>query len=465
METPLSNNTSESPHVERATSQVRDDGTLVELVYDPDRNRTSFVVWQDGGWRFAPSFDNGENRRIMPFSADNNLIKTGALMLPSGPQEYGNERELIDEIQAYIHRYVDLSPAFERLASYYVLLSWVYDAFNEVPYLRVRGDYGTGKTRFLLVVGALCYKSFFASGASTVSPIFHTLDAFRGTLIIDEADFRFSDEKAEVVKILNNGNVRGVPVLRTMISASKEYNPRAFQVFGPKLVATRGEYDDVALESRFLTEEMGCSRLREDVPINLPAEYADEALRLRNKLLLYRLKNLSKVAIDPNLIDRALEPRLNQILVPLMSIVSDAAFRDEFATVARELQATLTASRGFELETQLLEVIRDLLDATGGAISVKAITTSFLERHGHQYESRITPRWIGGVLRRNLHIQPRKGHSTVVIPVEEIPRLDVLFTKYGIDRSPSKKTGGHGRSVPNGVWRDVPSGAIAPRHT
>jgi hypothetical protein len=180
------------------------------MTYDRVRRQTSFVVSRDGQWQVASSLDSAE-RRTVPFSPDNNLLKTGALMLPSAPEEYGNEHELIGEIQAYVHRYVDLSPAFERLASYYVLLSWVYDAFNEVPYLRVRGDYGTGKTRFLLVVGALCYKSFFASGASTVSPIFHTLDAFRGTLVIDEGDFRFSDEKAEIVKILNNGNIRVSP--------------------------------------------------------------------------------------------------------------------------------------------------------------------------------------------------------------------------------------------------------------
>jgi len=76
------------------------------------------------------------------------------------------------------------------------------------------------------------YKPFFASGASTVSPIFHTLDAFRGTLVVDEGDFRFSDEKAEIVKILNNGNVRGVPVLRTMVSNTREYNPKAFRCSG-----------------------------------------------------------------------------------------------------------------------------------------------------------------------------------------------------------------------------------------
>jgi hypothetical protein len=57
---------------------------------------------------------------------------------------------------------------FEQIASYYVLFSWVYDAFNELPYLRVRGNAGSGKTRLLLMVGSLCYKPIFASGASTV---------------------------------------------------------------------------------------------------------------------------------------------------------------------------------------------------------------------------------------------------------------------------------------------------------
>jgi hypothetical protein len=67
------------------------------------------------------------------------------------------------EIRSFIHRNVDVSPLYEEIASYYVLFSWVYDGFNELPYLRVRGDPGSGKTRFLLTVGSLCYKPIFAS--------------------------------------------------------------------------------------------------------------------------------------------------------------------------------------------------------------------------------------------------------------------------------------------------------------
>ena len=225
-------------------SAVLDDGTIVEMVFRPDLRRTLFAISTAGRWTLQDAIDIGPDTKFVPFSPNNNLIKNEVVLLPSEPQIYGSEAQLLADIRAFIHRYVDFSELFENVATYYVLLTWLYDAFNELPYLRLRGDYGSGKTRALLTIGSLCYKGFFASGASTVSPIFHTLDAFRGTLIFDEADFRFSDERAEIVKILNSGNVSGLPVLRTMMNRQREFNPQAFQVFGPKIVATRGSYDD-----------------------------------------------------------------------------------------------------------------------------------------------------------------------------------------------------------------------------
>jgi len=228
-------------------STTLSDGALVEMLYRPQEHQTLFCVWRNGEWRHENSLlDKG--LRLVPYSPDNNLICNEVVLLPSGPEEYGSDEKLIAEIQSFIHRYVDVTPMFEKLASYYVLFAWVYDGFNELPYLRVRGDFGSGKTRFLLILGSLCYKPIFASGASTVSPLFRILDAFRGTLLIDEGDFRMSDERAEVVKILNNGNAKGFPVLRSEVTAKREFDPRAYIVFGPKLVATRGFFEDRALE-------------------------------------------------------------------------------------------------------------------------------------------------------------------------------------------------------------------------
>lgn len=321
---------------------------------------------------------------------------------------------------------------FEKIATYYVLFSWVYDDFNELPYLRLRGDPGSGKTRFLLTIGSLCYKPIFASGASTISPLFRIIDIFRGTLIIDEGDFRLSDERAEIVKILNNGNARGFPVLRSEATSKGEFDPRAFAVFGPKLVATRGFFQDRALESRCITEEMGQGRLREDVPINLPPTYKEEALQLRNKLLLFRFRTLHRQSASESLVDRSIEPRLNQIFVPLLSIIEDEKARDDLRDLARQYNHEMAAERGMDIEAQILEIIRDLLASGEARPSVKDITNWFIDKHGADYERKVTAKWVGGTIRKRLNLRTQKSHGVFVIPLSEQTKLERLYEKYGI---------------------------------
>src|SRR5256712_1115746 len=360
-------------------STVLPDGSLVEMVCQ--ENRTLFCVSKDGAFRYEMNLlVNGQ--RLVPYSPRNNLLTNEVVLFPSEPLEYTSEQELVEGIKAFIHRYVDVSPLFEQIASYYVLFTWVYDAFNELPYLRLRGDPGSGKTRFLLTAGSLCYKPIFASGASTVSPLFRILDEFRGTLIIDEGDFRFSDEKAEIVKILNNGNGRGFPVLRSESVSGREFSPRAYTVFGPKLVSTRGYFQDRALESRCLTEEMGGRRLREDIPINLTDAYQLEARELRNKLLMFRLRNFGKHDADPTLVDRSIEPRLAQVFVPLLSVIEDRSAREALRDVARQYHRELVADRGIDTEAQVLEIIRELQDSpTWTGLSNRQITDGFMAVH------------------------------------------------------------------------------------
>lgn len=419
-----------------AVSWIDLDGRIIELVYDAANGRTAFVIWDGESWLTADQVELSSGERLVPYSPQNNLIKNSVVVLPSDPLEYESEDALTAEIRDYIHRYLDIGETFERIATFYVLLTWLYDAFKEVPYLRFQGDYGTGKTRALLTIGSLCYKAFFASGASTVSPIFHILDAFRGTLIIDEADFRFSDEKSEIIKILNNGNVDGLPVLRTMQDRQKEFNPRAFKVFGPKIVAMRGSYEDRALESRFLTETMGTKSLRADVPINLLESQRQEALRLRNKLLLFRFRNRNSVLLDSSLVNPALEPRLNQILVPLLSVVRDERLRREITTVASNAQATLVSERGLSIEAQVLEILAERIKLGGSApIPLRDLTLTLFERLGTEIDRPITSRWIGAVLRKRLNILMYKSNGTFAVPATESQKILHLCKRYGVDVS------------------------------
>ena len=417
-------------------SRVLDDGRLVELVYEAKERRTALAVSTDGDITHVPTLSLPTGETLVPVRAENNLIRHKAVLLPDRAEEFGTVAELLNAIGTYIDRYVDLSDAFRDIAVAYVLFSWVYDAFNELPYLRFRGDFGSGKTRALQVIGGICYKPFFASGASTVSPIFHTLDLFRGTLLFDETDFRYSDERSEIVKIFNNGNVRGMPVLRTMVTPQNEFDPRAFSVFGPKLVSMRHRFEDDALESRFLTEEMGCRKLRADIPINLPDAQENEAAQLRNRLLMYRFRYFHRVHIDDTLVDVNLSARTNQILTPLFSLVEDSALRAKIREAAGALDARVKAERADIPEALVLEVLYGLATSenAGDSIAIRVITRHMVERYASEFDRTISHRYIGSLVRTRLHLPTYKQHGAYVVPLTDSVReqLGELCRRFGI---------------------------------
>lgn len=419
-------------HVTSTLSAVLEDGRMVELVYNDAERSTRFAVWDGQSWSLAASVRIG-NEELVPYRPTNSLIKNHIVLFPSEPTEFGDRQALLAELRNYLHRYVDLSESFERLAAHYALLTWVYDKFNEVPYLRLRGDYGTGKTRFLITLGGICYKPIFASGASSVSPLFHLLDRFGGTLIIDEADFRFSDEKSDLVKILNNGNVRGFPVLRSESKNGREFNPRAFQVFGPKIIAMRSHFDDPALESRFITEISGERSLWKDIPISLPAAQRRQALELRNKLLMFRFKHFGQLPTEPAPLDPRLEPRINQIYAPLSAVIDDEEARQQLHQSAWKSSARLKTERSVSVGAQILVVIRYLIERPGNStVSIKDVAELFARAYGSDYQRPVTNRWVGYVMRRKLNLITQKSHGNFILPISEQPKLKILFERYGV---------------------------------
>jgi hypothetical protein len=390
------------------------------------------AVFDGSACSFLDSVSIDEASVLLPISPKNNLVKHGAVVFAEAPEPFDSVSQLVAEIDAYLYRYIDISDHFRKIATYYALLTWVYDAFNELPYLRLRGDFGSGKTRALFVIGSICNKAFFASGASSVSPIFHVLDTFRGTLIFDEADFRFSDEKSELVKIFNNGNVRGFPVLRTMVTAKREFDPQAFNVYGPKVVAMRKAFDDPALESRFLTEEMGQRSLRSDIPINLPECQKAEALGLRNKLLMYRFTMLPHIKVDDTQVDPSLSPRLNQILIPLLSIIDDEPLKAEIRRAMRAYDQKLYAERSGSLEASVLAVVHEFFASTEKPIALSDVTMKFNARFAQDFERHVTVREIGSVLRKRLRLYTYKSHGIYVLPATEMPKVQELCFRYGV---------------------------------
>jgi hypothetical protein len=179
---------------------------------------------------------------------------------------------------------------------------------------------------------------------------------------------------------------------------------------------------------------MGTRQLRADIPINLPPEFKEEARELRNKLLLYRFHRRPGMKLDESLIDPKLEPRLNQIMVPLLSVVADPALRREFRAIALDAQANLVMDRGLLAEAQVLEIVGELMATTDRPmITVQEVVDGLTERYGSEYDRVITNRWVGGVFRKHLNIRTYKSHGVYVVPMSERTKVELLCKRYGID--------------------------------
>jgi hypothetical protein len=415
-------------------SRILRDGTLVELVYDPEARSTALAVCERGGQsRIEESVGLPSGEQLIPYSPSNNLIANECVLLPSDIGDFGDKGDVLERLRAFIHCYVDLPPTFEEVAAHYALLTWVYDAFSDLPYLRFRGDFGTGKTRALLTIGSLCYKPFFASGASTVSPIFHIQDAFQGTLVLDEADFRFSDATAQLAKVLNNGTTRGMPVLRTMANRNRELNPQAFRVFGPKLIAMREHFSDLALESRFITAETNGRSPRNDVPIHLPESFKREALAIRNTLLAWRFRTRFSVGPDPSRAARGVAPRYRQTSLSLLSLVDDPGLRERITRELAGEEARVLQERAGTLEAAMLAaVIESFGESPGPHATVDDIAIRFNAKAAEDLGRPLSNKWVGGFVRRQLRLVTMKTNGVFVVPRSELKRAEAVAKRFGV---------------------------------
>lgn len=442
----------EKPNRKSATSDNKvqisfrelQDGSLIELAHDPERKPSVYLVmYKDGNITYHDEIKVGSEILI---PSNGKIIQANAIKLPSKPEEYESDQALLKEIETFIHKYLAVDQFYEKLICYYVLLNWIFDRFNELPYLRALGDYGTGKSRFLKTVGSICYKSISCSGAATTSPIFRMIEKFKGTLIIDEGDFQDSDEHNRLTKILNQGYEKGSPVIIN-VPEGNSYEPYPYDVYCPKIIATRNEFKDKALESRCLTEIMD-GKHREDVPVNLPDSFEEEALSLRNKLLMWRFKNWGKKQPDLSFAnDSSIEPRLRQVATAILSVISDPQVKENLKQFIKKFDRELKQQRRETIEAEIVQIIcehlahEDILQLQ--RVTMKEIADDINDSRDEN-EKKVNPRYIGYVVGERLKLSKstsRRGIS-VDFSRENIEKIHRLKRKFGLEESEDRSESG-----------------------
>jgi hypothetical protein len=349
---------------------------------------------------------SSDGDRFIPPTGLATFWRTGSLKLPSKAIRGVTSSELITQIKSFIPRYVSLPDDWLTPIALYVLMTWVFDRFRALPYLRFLGEAESGKTRLLEVCGSLCYRSFFINGNVTGAVLYRAIDLIRGTAAVDEADFKSSADWSDITKIFNSGYAYGKPVPRC--NQGKNFAPECFDVFGPKIITTRRRFDDNATESRCLTFEVQERKIPGHIPLQLPEAFDREALELRNQLLGWRFDNYGRIAVDETKL-RNLNPRMAQVGMTLLAVTDDEALREEFT---RFLGAYSEEAREFSPKA----IIAAILQEQKSGIQVNALT----ELVNFQLETvgakSLSAEQVGSLIKNLGYKKTRRKQGMVVFP-------------------------------------------------
>jgi putative DNA primase/helicase len=143
--------------------------------------------------------------------------------------------QLLDEVSTLIQRFIVLDPEQAHAAALWCALTWFIDVVEVAPLAIINApEKACGKTQLLTVLGRMAYRPLPASNASA-SALFRAVEAWKPTILIDEADTFFRDN-AELHGMVNAGYLRDGFVLRSE-AVGDSFEPRMFSVFSAKALA------------------------------------------------------------------------------------------------------------------------------------------------------------------------------------------------------------------------------------
>jgi hypothetical protein len=278
------------------------DGTLIETVRHPESHGVvRLLVYKDQKATFVDQFQrNGDI--FVPKRIDSTLLPY--LRISTGINLIAQPAELLADLVAVMHEYVDLSDDLLHAIGVFVLCSWFPDRLPVAPYLWLVGPLASGKTTILKLLQALCRRALLV-GDLTPASLYQLPMLLDPTLLIDEND-----------RFLRVGNTRGALVIR---------NGRGFDPYCVKVLASREPPSDAALSSRSFIIGT-CPSNRSVAP--LYAETIERiALEFQPKLLGFRLQNFQKLHVSGAFSDQiaSMTPRIKDIAralaIPLLGNV------------------------------------------------------------------------------------------------------------------------------------------------
>lgn len=146
-------------------------------------------------------------------------------------------RNVCERFAHYLDFPPDAAPGTTATLALWTMFSYVYPAWDAVPYLFVGGPMGSGKSRVLDVLQRLVFRPVYTANLSA-SVLFRTLHASGGVVLYDEAERmkQSTPDQQEIQSMFLSGYRRGGCAMRNE-AVGDSFRPVRFDVFGPKALA------------------------------------------------------------------------------------------------------------------------------------------------------------------------------------------------------------------------------------
>jgi len=296
--------------------------------------------------------------------------------LPRAPERIGPDPTLWEETREFIKAHFDhLDERVYDIMTAAVAWSYFYrDVKGSTPYLLFLGPWRSGKTRALETLEALCYRAVRVVDPSEAS-LFRTVELFRPTLLIDEAQ-------------IVDGNVRAI------MASAYRYGAKVARVIDPEAKGLEGirffsTFSFIIYASR---EEPPGDILSRSIVINCEknarplARRIDEAkaLELRTRWLAQRLRYFGKIEVRFDEF-KSEDGRLQELFSPLLVMARTFGGARAVEAIESYGRTTEESLRAYEADTDEAEFIRavvDLVENSDGDVPEVIFASDVAERLG-----------------------------------------------------------------------------------
>jgi len=413
------------------------DGRIVDLVRSiREPSNLEFVVCENGNLRLSSQIELEGAVFVVP-KLDPTVVS--ALRLPSTARTCPGIGELFMLLTNHIDRYVDITTEYNFLVAAFILTTWFADRLSVVPYLSICGPPESGKTTLVRLLDCLCRRAIHAAFITPAS-IYRLVTQVRPTLLIDETEFGKDLTSRDLQRLLRGGNSQGGRVL---------CNGKAFENFGPKVIASRIPLDDAALVRRNISIIMGpSSRDLPTLDVDAEQELAGE---MQPMLEMFRLLHYERIGASQHPAFLKFPPSLRDNASALAAaMLHNDELQQRLAGALESQTYSMQFDRFGEPEWVVMLGLYRLYHLASGDCYVHTLTNEVNRMLRENGESRLySPKMVGRILNKSLgFFTRRRGEGYYVEISMAIGRkIHSQAKAMGINRSDIE----HSLSVKSGL--------------